>query len=69
MAYIYKQNIGKFKLFNNKHNSFKVSNYKLFKNYNEIQNVSTLKPPSALIFVAWFNPVVHTLNEVCIIYV
>lgn len=39
-----------FKLFNYKHNSVKATNYKLFKNYNEIQNVITLKPPSVLTY-------------------
>ena len=39
--------------------------YKLFKNYNEIKDVGTLKPSSVLNFVAWSKYLVYTLNKAC----
>lgn len=52
-------------LSSNKDNSFKVTSYKPFKNYNEIKDVGTLKPSSVLTFVAWSKYFVYTLNKAC----
>lgn len=61
MISVYRQS--KLCLSNKKDNAFKVTSYKLIKNYSEIQNVGILNHLSALTFVVWLKKFLYTLNK------